>query len=323
MRNFASLAVAGVAAAALLAPHGSASAGIVRVGGVQTRDLSFTKPVSLGRVYAPTISYYRSHFNPRGVVCCHMTYGNGPVLLKPHMYLILWGYQKAGDPDGVQALLTAWSADYGGSTYGNIATQYYMVSGGKNVFPTNPKSNGTVWIDNANAIPAHPTDAQIQAEAWAAIKQFGNNQPDSNGVYVVNSAYKHDPQGFVTSGWCAYHGASTVGGSIIAYANEPYMPDGDGDCGANIITAPSDEPGIDEGETILAGHEFNEAQTDPQPFTGWDSTKAGEIGDACAWTNILNDKLLNSGVYTQQPIFSNKTNTCIHFLKKPVKKAVF
>ena len=319
MRNIASLAVVGVAAAALLVPLGSASAGIVRSGGVQIRDLNVARPVSLGRVYAPTISYYQSHYALRGALCCHMTYGNGPVLLKPHMYLILWGYQKAGDPDGVQALLMKYAQDYGGSKYGNIATQYYMVSGGKMMFPTNPKSNGVVWADNTNAIPAHPTDAQIQAEAWAAIKQFAKNVSDPNGVYIVNSAYKHDPQGFVSSGWCAYHGVSTTGSATIAYANEPYMPDGDGDCGANIITAPSDEPGVDEGETILAGHEFNEAQTDPQPFTGWDSAKGGEVGDVCAWTNILNDHLLNGGVYTQQPIWSNKTNTCIHSLKKPVK----
>jgi hypothetical protein len=319
MRNLASLAVAGVAAAALLVPLGSASAGIVRAGGAQNRDLNFTTPISLGRVYAPTVSYYNAYHTLYGVTCCHMTYGGGAVLLKPHVYLILWGYQKAGDPDAVQALLTTFAKDYGGSKYGNIATQYSEVSGGKTLFGTNPKNNGVVWADNTDAIPAHPTDVQIQAEAWAAIKQFAKNVPDPNGIYIVNSAYKHDPQGFVSSGWCAYHGASQSGSVTIAYANEPYMPDGSADCGAGIITHPSDESSIDEGETILAGHEINETETDPLPFTGWSSTKAGEIGDACAWTDILNDHELNGGVYTQQPIFSNKTNTCIHGLKKPVK----
>src|ERR1700722_12072684 len=62
LRNLASLAVAGVAAAALLVPLGSASAGIVRVGGnVQNHGLNFAKPFSLGRIYMPTISYHKMH----------------------------------------------------------------------------------------------------------------------------------------------------------------------------------------------------------------------------------------------------------------------
>lgn len=309
MRNLASLAVAGVAAAALLVPLGSASAGIVRVGGTVNHGI---KPVSLGRIYMPTISYHKMH--PQ--TCCTMNYGNGPVLAKPHIYLILWGYKAAGDPDGLAPLLTKWAHDYGGSKYGTIATQYYEISGGNKVYPTNPKANGTVWTDDTNPEPAHASDAQIQAEAWAAIKMFAGGTPDPNGAYIVNSSYNHDPQGFLSSGWCAYHGASQSGSSIISYTNEPYMPDAGQDCGAGFITAPKDETSADEGATIVLGHEYNESVTDPQPITGWYSNQAGEVGDACAWTDILNDKFPHRGVFTQQPIYSNATDTCVHFIKK-------
>jgi hypothetical protein len=311
LRNLASLAVAGVAAAALLVPLGSASAGIVRTGGA-VQNHGFAKPFSLGRIYMPTISYHKMH--PQ--TCCTMVYGNGPVLLKPHMYLILWGYKAAGDPDGLGPLLTKWAHDYGGSRYGTIATQYYEVNGGKQIFPTNPKANGTVWSDDTNPEPAHATDAQIQAEAWAAIKMFAGGTPDPNGAYIVNSSYNHDPQGFLSSGWCAYHGASQSGNSIISYTNEPYMPDAGQDCGAGITTAPKDESSTDEGATIVIGHEYNESETDPQPISGWYSQQAGEVGDACAWTDIQNDHFLHKGVFTQQPIYSNATDTCVHFIKK-------
>jgi hypothetical protein len=318
LRNLASLAVAGVAAAALLVPLGSASAGIVRVGGVQNHGIDFTKPVSLGRVYMPTISYHKMH--PQ--TCCNMTYGGGPTLVKPHMYLILWGY-GSGDPDGMQALLTAWGNDYGGSKYGNIATQYYEIKNGKHVYPTNPLANATIWVDNTDAEPAHATDAQIQAEAWAFVKSQQGGTSDPNGAYIVNSSYNHDPQGFLSSGWCAYHGASQSGGQIISYTNEPYMPDAGSDCGAGITGAPSDESSTDEGATIVIGHEYNESVSDPQPISGWYSNQAGEIGDACAWTNIENDAFKNGGVFTQQPIYSDRTNdTCVHGLNKRVKKGI-
>ena len=166
----------------------------------------------------------------------------------------------------MQTLLTTWAADYGGSKYGNIATQYYDVVGGKHVYPTNPKNNSTVWVDNTNAEPAHATDAQIQAEAWAFVNSQQGGHSDPNGAYIVNSSYNHDPQGFLSSGWCAYHGASQSGNSIISYTNEPYMSDAGQDCGASFISAPSDETAADEGATIVIGHEYNESVSDPQPI---------------------------------------------------------
>jgi hypothetical protein len=319
LRNLTSLAVAGIAAAALLVPFGSASAGIVRAGGDAHNGFNLSKPVSLGRIYFPTISHHK--MMPQ--TCCNMNYGGGPTLVQPHIYLILWGYGNAGDPDGMQALLTAWGADYGGSKYGNIATQYYETVNGKNIYPTNPKNNSSVWVDNTNAEPAHATDAQIQAEAWAYVNSQQKGVSDPYGAYIVNSSYNHDPQGFLSSGWCAYHGASQSGSQIISYTNEPYMPDAGADCGAAFITAPSDETSTDEGATIVIGHEYNESVSDPQPISGWYSNQAGEDGDACAWTNILNDKFENGGVFTQQPIYSDHSkDTCSHGLKRAVHKGI-
>jgi serine protease len=89
------------------------------------------------------------------------------------------------------------------------------------------------------------------------------------------------------------------------------MPDAGGNCGASIISPPSDETGADEGVTIVEGHEYAESVTDPNPPSGWYNNQYGEIGDICAWTNIQNDPYGKKS-YTAQPEFSNASQSCVH-----------
>lgn len=56
-------------------------------------------------------------------------YNGGPVLTKPRLYLIFWGYRGGDDPDGVKALLVQYAKSVGGSGHDNIYTQYYGPSG--------------------------------------------------------------------------------------------------------------------------------------------------------------------------------------------------
>jgi serine protease len=225
------------------------------------------------------------------------------------MYLIFWGYKAAGDPDKIKALLKKYAKVLGGSPLNNIYTQYYEVSGGSTISITNPKKQfGGAWEDDAGGVPAHPTDAQVAAESIRGVAHFGY---DPNGSYVVATPHGHSSTGFGTQ-WCAYHSATMSNGQLISYTNLPYMPDAN-DCGANTIAPPSDESGIDEGVTIVEGHEYAESVTDPNPPTGWYNGQYGEIGDICAWQDIRNDPFGKKS-YTSQPMYSNATQSCVHSL---------
>jgi hypothetical protein len=316
MHTYSRLAAA-LGCVATLAMVGCAGSGVTTpsTGTTQQQQARSFVPTGPDWHYSDGVLYHTPHYMAtRGAAPQHvspdilLTYRNGPVLVAPKAYLIFWGFKAAGDPDKVEKLLKTYSKNMGGSGHNNIYTQYYMVSGGSNVYITNPSNQlGGVWKDNTNVVPAHPTDAQVATEAINGVAHFGY---DINGSYVVVTPHGKSSVGFGTS-FCAYHSAVTSGGNLISYTNLPYQPDAGGSCGANIITPPSDETGVDEGVTIVEGHEYGESVTDPNPPSGWYNNQQGEIGDICAWQNILNDPF-NAKSYTMQPMFSNATQTCVH-----------
>jgi len=237
-----------------------------------------------------------------------LSYHGGPVLTVPKIYVVLWGYKSAGDPDKVGVLLKHYLKVFGGSGIANVVTQYYQGSGGSQTFITNDKPQlAGIWKDNTNPIPAHPTDAQVATEAGLLMAHFGFS---ANASYSVATAHNHSISGFGTQ-YCAYHGSTNQGGHTISYTNLPYQPDAGSNCGANIISPPSDETGTDEGISIVQGHEYAESTTDPQLNAWWDSGNGEEIGDLCAWTNIQNDPM-GAGSYTMQPEYSDATSSCVH-----------
>ena len=153
----------------------------------------------------------------------------GPVLTKPKLYLIFWGWRAAGDPNAVKPLLLHYAKSIGGSGYNDIYTQYYGPSG--NI--KNPRNQyGAAWFDDSNAIPAQPTDKQVAAEALRFIKPDLDTDCQrrvrrSDGLRSITST-----NGFGTK-WCAYHSATTDDSSLVPYINLPYVPDAGGNCGAN------------------------------------------------------------------------------------------
>jgi hypothetical protein len=238
-----------------------------------------------------------------------LTYDAGPVLVAPKMYLIFWGYKKAGDPDKVAKLLTAYAQSIGGSALNGVVTQYYEESGKKQVLITNPKNQfGGVWNDNS-AIPKSPNDGDVSAEALRAVAHFGY---DPNGSYFVATAHGHATSGFGKS-FCAYHSSTISGKNVVSYTNFPYIPDGGKPCFVNAITPPSDEGGKVEGVTVVAGHELAETVTDPDPFSGWNSVQ-GEIADMCQSVTELKNDPFGKNSWTSQPLFSDRTQTCVHSL---------
>ncbi len=302
--------------AAVLAIVGcSASSGLTPVNGTTAQQQSLKGIPTAGWVYKDGALYHVPHYmatrgnapkikvQPEIV----LSYGNGPVLVKPHAYLIYWGYNTYGDPDSVKALLSNYIKVMGHSGHNKIYTQYYQKVGSVTTYIKNERGQETgVWEDDVDSVPANPTDAQVAAEAAAGVAHFGY---DPNGSYVVATPHGRSSIGFGTQ-WCAYHSATYVNSKLVSYTNLPYMPDAGASCGANFITPPSDETGTDEGVTIVEGHEYGESVTDPNPPTGWYNSQGGEIGDLCAWQDIQNDPF-RSYSYTSQPMFSNKTQSCV------------
>jgi hypothetical protein len=254
--------------------------------------------------YMATRSAARGQVSPAIV----LSYGGGVVQVTPTVFLVTWGYSHYGDRQNVKALLQSYFGSMGGSGHNNTYTQYYQIVNGQTTYIANPSNQyGGTWDDETNAVPRHPTDSQIAAEALRAVAHFGYN---ANASYVVATPHGRSTSGFGTQ-WCAYHSATTTGGKLVSYTDLPYMPDAGGNCGSGIISPPSDESSADEGVTIVGGHEQGESVTDPNPPSGWYNYSYGEIGDICAWQNIQNDPF-GSKSYTMQPMFSNATQSCVH-----------
>jgi hypothetical protein len=304
-----------VACASLIALAGCSANGVAPLGGQTVQSQSHVVGLSApGWINVRGVLYHSPHYMATARNAAHtkppailLNYANGPVLVSPKMYVIFWGYKTYSDPDKVKPLLVKYGKVAGGSALNNIYTQYYEVSNGSTVYITNPKKQfGGAWEDDGNAVPTHPTDAQVAAEALAGVAHFGY---DPNGSYVVATPHGRSSNGFGSS-FCAYHSAASYNGKLVSYTNLPYMPDAN-DCGSNWITPPSDESGIDEGVTIVEGHEYAESITDPNPPTGWYNGQYGEIGDICAWQNVQNDPFRKKS-YSSQPMYSNASQSCVH-----------
>lgn len=263
---------------------------------------------SNGMVYH-TPKYMSTRYNASPAVSGILfTYRGGALLTTPKTYLILWGYKKYTDPDGVAKLLKSYLKSMGGSPYTNIYTQYYSDINSQKINVSNPKKQlGGIWDDETNSVPSNPTDAQVSAESLQGVAHFGY---DASASYIVATPHGHSTSGFGTQ-WCAYHGDTFQGSNLVSYTNLPYMPDAGSSCGANFTSPPKGESGIDEGVTIVEGHEYGESVTDIIPGAGWYNNSYGEIGDACAWTDIQNDTFRKKQ-FTAQPMYSNASESCVH-----------
>ena len=74
-------------------------------------------------------------------------------------------------------------------------------------------------------------------------------------------------------------------------------------CGASSVRSRLD------GFSIVAGHEYSEAVTDPMPASGWVDSRGEENADKCAWMH-LHAITLATGTFAVQPTWSNKIHGC-------------
>ncbi|WP_280714147.1 hypothetical protein [Kitasatospora sp. MAP5-34] len=230
-----------------------------------------------------------------------LQYRSGPVATAPKVYLDFWGSQwYANNPNEnavegyLQALFTGLGSQ--NDTWSTVTSQYTDGHGNA------PSFNGQVlagaMVDTSNPVPVWAQQADIAAEAQNAAQRFGVSGPNVN-IIVVSPSGTH-PDFFPKHGFCAWH--SWTG--QVGYTNLPFVQDAGSMCGANSVQSPMD------GFSIVAGHEYAETITDPQPTSGWVDPSREEIGDLCAWNH---DSLVTLGPwnFAMQPLYSNRAGGCV------------
>ena len=265
---------------------------------------------------------------------------------KPAVYLVYWGTQWAkgfttADSNGklyssktLQTYLNSFFQNVGGSGWANIQTQYCkdVLAGstscvGGSGFITNPKGQlKGVWTDStpvpddiiAAGLAENLVDDPIAQEAMRASAHF---KYDPSATYIVLT-----PPSTIATGqpvYCGYHTQTTSVNGIgnpyrIQYAFIPWLNEnwpglGTGGCGMHNVNATSDAfgNGVFDGYSIVTGHEYAEAVTDPDNFAsvqdGWNDIQGSENGDKCAWLDTQNITL-GSHTFAVQPLWSNEAN---------------
>jgi hypothetical protein len=263
---------------------------------------------------------------------------------RPAVYLVYWGPQWAqgfqtADTDGtlyssrtLQGYLDSFFANVGGSRWAGVQTQYCKTllpgstsCAGGSGFVTNPAHQlKGVWTDTtpvpddivALGLAENLVDDPIATEAQRAAAHFGY---DPNATYIVLT-----PPSTIATGqpvYCGYHSQTTsVDGlgnpdriqyAFIPWLNENWPGVGTTGCGMHNVNATSNSfgNGVFDGYSIVVGHEYAEAVTDPDNFAtvqdGWNDAQGSENGDKCAWTNTQ-DIALGGHQFAVQPMWSNE-----------------
>jgi serine protease len=264
---------------------------------------------------------------------------------QPAVYLIYWGQEWASgytiaDTNGtlyssktLQNYVNSFFANVGGSPWAGVQTQYCRgvlagstsCAGTAGQFITNPKHQlKGVWTD-PTPVPSdivtlglaeNLVNDPIAMEAQRAAAHFAY---DPNASYIVLT-----PPRTIGTGqpvYCGYHTQTTsidglgnpfrIQYAFIPFLNMNWPGLGTGSCGQHNVNTTSDAfgNGIFDGWSIVTGHEYAEAVTDPDNYfsnqDGWNDAQGSENGDKCAWTNTQNIAL-GGRQFAVQPLWSNE-----------------
>src|SRR6201988_4283886 len=269
------------------------------------------------------------------------------VEIVPATYLIFWGPDWASgftttDVNGaqytsqqLQTYVTSFLSNLGGTSWAAIQTEYCnnvpagttscaAVGGGNSV--TNPRKQlKGVWTD-PTPVPADIVALGLEENlvddplATEAVRASAHFNYDPQATYIILT-----PTTTIATGqpvYCGYHTqTNSVNGlgnpyrlqyAFIPFLNANWPGLGRGGCGMNSVNVVSDSFGHGgfDGYSIVVGHEYAEAVTDPDNFAtvqdGWNDAQGNEIGDKCAWTDLANVSMNNHTSFAVQPLWSNR-----------------
>jgi hypothetical protein len=239
---------------------------------------------------------HRHVFAGAGASPPHLSYGNGPLLSSVQVYTLFWGtaWQQAAQ----SALLTQLNQFFDSILVSGLIDLLaeYSVSG-QTIGHGQRIGSATITNTELGGTSKQVTDAQIQQalQGWLSIGTIP--QATANTLYFVYlppGVTATDPQGDVScKQMCGYHWF-IPGNPEVYYAVMPFP--GCSGCLGGLSTM--------QALTSTSSHELCEAITDPHPWTGWNDSSNGEIGDICAWQTAL----VNG--FTVQKEWSNAKGTC-------------
>jgi Phosphate-induced protein 1 conserved region len=221
-----------------------------------------------------------------------MNYANGQLIYQPVIYLIWygnWNQTNGSDNAGGQQIIREWANGIGGSAHyalnSSLSVTNYPISGSA-VYGGETTDTGT---------STRLSDANIQSIVSKSITS-GRLPNNPNGVYfVITSSNVNESSGFCTQ-YCGWHTSATISGigkvrySFVGNANRCITS-----CAAQSVS-PNGNAGVDGAVSVLT-HELEEANTDPDPRSGWTDSSGAENGDKCAWTFGTTLTKLASGAF--------------------------
>ncbi len=262
-----------------------------------------------------------------------LQYHGGAIESKPVVYIDYWGAAWANgfstggySSSQAQGYVNAFFTGVGGTSWIATQNQYCQsntsvkVAVGATSCPSGATSIanystelGATWNDTSSSPPRRPSTSNIATEALNAVAHFGYN---ANATYFVFLPSGSDPSGFGTR-WCAWHSETTYQGQPVAFANMPYQPDAGTSCGENFVNSTNNSfgNGYFDGFSVVGGHEYAEAETDPNTSSSsaeaWLDSGGSETGDKCAWNSLSNNIVIGSNKFAVQPLWSNSAAGCV------------
>jgi hypothetical protein len=297
-------------------------------------------------------TWERQHPGARAASSTNLTYGGsfhgiGVTTGHEKVYLVFFGRQwgtkgtdghgnvtLSGDPSGEAPYLQRLFKGLGTNNdlWSGVMTQYCdgapvnAQSCAADTLHVGYPSGGAlsgVWVDESSRAPSRPSAHLLAVEAVKAAKHFKNTTPgkNRNSQYVIISPTHTHPDGFPSTGFCAWHdwngdrslhggGAAKSPYGPVAFTNLPYLTDAGLRCGLNFINAGA--AGTLDGVSMVSGHEYAETITDQIPPAGWVNPSGEENGDLCAWNQgpgaPAADLALATGSFAMQSTWGNDGN---------------
>lgn len=208
-----------------------------------------------------------------------ITYHGGAVMGTPTVYLIWygnWNQTNGSDTPAGQQLVRDFLFGLSNSPYYQINTSFSATGG----TPTGLVTVGGETTDTGSQ-GTRLSDTRVQAVVSHAIST-GHLPKDTKGVYfVLTSSNVSESSGFCTR-YCGWHTSATISGTNIKYSFVGNANRCLSACAAQT-TGPNGNAGVDGMISVIA-HELEEANTDPNPTSGWADSGGAENADKCAWT---------------------------------------